>query len=577
MVHPPRSRPGRRGKGGLALEPLAAGDPEVVAGYRLRGRLGAGGMGRVFLALTPGGRPVAMKMVRQELADDPDFRVRFRQEIAAARRVHGLFTAQVLDADPAGSPPWLVTAYVPGPSLAQAVADHGPLPPESVFLLVAGVAEALGAIHQAGVIHRDLKPSNVLLAGDGPRVIDFGIARAAEATSLTRTGMRVGSPGYMAPEQVRDGEVTPAADIFALGALAAFAATGRPPFGLGREEPVLYRVLHEEPDLAGLPEGLRSLLAQCLAKDPSVRPSPTALIEACADQSAGKTVEFTEAWLPPAVVADLGQHAAGLADAGLAVAGLAAGLGAAPAAGDPTRTARTAAQAPPESGGEPAPVPRRWPRSALIAVTAAAVLFAGLIGWGVLAVVSSGAQGSRHPTAGGSAAGPDSRRNASSKALARASPVPSPSPSSGLDACLFGTWDETTEDEPGTINSQSVMWVGGPGIKQVFEPNGINLIEYASNAKFTASEGGNSWTEIFHGARARMHYVTQDGQLLNSDIVTHGTSETLENGGYNNSTPVTLDTEPDRYTCSATTLQFFAPNGSSIVMSREIPKTPSGS
>jgi hypothetical protein len=205
------------------------------------------------------------------------------------------------------------------------------------------------------------------------------------------------------------------------------------------------------------------------------------------------------------------------------------------------------------------------------------VLFAGLIGWGVLAVVSSGAQGSRHPTAGGSAAGPDSRRNASSKALASASPVPSPSPSSGLDACLFGTWDETTEDEPGTINSQSVMWVGGPGIKQVFEPNGINLIEYASNAKFTASEGGNSWTEIFHGARARMHYVTQDGQLLNSDIVTHGTSETLENGDYNNSTPVTLDTEPDRYTCSATTLQFFAPNGSSIVMSREIPKTPSGS
>lgn len=173
-------------------------------------------------------------------------------------------------------------------------------------------------IHQAGVIHRDLKPSNVLLAVDGPRVIDFGIARAAEATSLTRTGMRLGSPGYMAPEQVRGGEVTPAADIFALGGLAAFAATGRPPFGLGSEEPVLYRVLHEEPDLAGCPEGLRSLLAECLAKDPSVRPSPAALIEACADRAPGQTVEFTEAWLPPPVVADLGRHAEGLARSGLA-------------------------------------------------------------------------------------------------------------------------------------------------------------------------------------------------------------------------------------------------------------------
>jgi hypothetical protein len=510
-------------------------------------------------------------MVRPELGDDPDFRVRFRQEIEAARRVHGLFTAQVLDADPAGSPPWLVTAYVPGPSLAQAVADHGPLPPESVFLLVAGVAEALGVIHQAGVIHRDLKPSNVLLAGDGPRVIDFGIARAAEATSLTRTGMRVGSPGYMAPEQVRGGEVTPAADIFALGGLAAFAATGRPPFGLGSEEPVLYRVLHEEPDLSGCPEGLRSLLAECLAKDPSVRPSPTALIEACRDRAAGKTVEFTEAWLPAAVVADLGRHAEGLAGAGLAGAALAGAGRAAGAAGMSQETTRTAARAEPEPPASPAPAWRGLPRTALIAASAAVVLLVALATWGVLAVVTSGTHGGERAAADGASAGPGSSH--------RASPLdsPSPSPSSTLDACLFGTWDETTEDEPSTINNQNVTWVGGPGIKQVFEPSGISLFEYASNAKFRTREGGNAWTETFKGARARMHYVTQDGQLLVSDVVTHGTYEEFENGSFHNSGALNLNAEPDRYTCSGNTLQLFAPNGSSVVLAREVPKTPSGS
>ena len=168
------------------MEPLSASDPGEVAGYRLRGRLGAGGMGVVYLAFTPGGRPVALKVVRPEFGDDPDFRSRFRQEIAAAQRVHGLYTAQLLDGDPDGSPPWLVTAYVAGPSLAQAVSGHGRLPEQSVFLLVAGVAEALGAIHAAGLVHRDLKPSNVLLAADGPRVIDFGISRAVEASAPRR-------------------------------------------------------------------------------------------------------------------------------------------------------------------------------------------------------------------------------------------------------------------------------------------------------------------------------------------------------------------------------------------------------
>src|SRR5580698_5709326 len=187
----------RRG-GANSMESLAGDDPTEIGGYRLGGRLGAGGMGRVYLAFTAGGRPVALKIVRPELGDDPDFRDRFRQEVTAARRVHGLYTAQVLDADPDASPPWLVTAYVPGPSLQQAVAGHGPLPADAVVLLMAGIAEALQVIHGAGLVHRDLKPSNVLLAADGPRVIDFGIARAADATSMTRTGIAIGSPGFMA-------------------------------------------------------------------------------------------------------------------------------------------------------------------------------------------------------------------------------------------------------------------------------------------------------------------------------------------------------------------------------------------
>jgi serine/threonine protein kinase len=201
-----------------AVDPLTGDDPAEIAGYQLRSRLGSGGMGRVYLALTPAGRPVALKVVRPDLGGDAEFRRRFRQEVDASCRVHGLYTAQVLDADPDASPPWLVTAYVPGPSLQQAVARHGPMPEQTVFVLLAGVAEALAAIHAAGIVHRDLKPSNVLLAPDGPRVIDFGIARAADSTVLTGTGMLIGSPAFMAPEQVAGQAITQAVDVFALGA-----------------------------------------------------------------------------------------------------------------------------------------------------------------------------------------------------------------------------------------------------------------------------------------------------------------------------------------------------------------------
>src|SRR5580704_9768670 len=220
------------------MQPLTSADPAAIGGYRLEARLGSGGMGRVYLAFTPAGRPVALKVVRSDLGDDQDFRIRFEQEIQAARQVRGLYTAELIDADPAATPPWLVTAYVPGPSVEEVIDRDGAMPEATVFRLIAGVAEALQAIHAAGVIHRDLKPSNVLLAPDGPRVIDFGIARALEATALTRSGMMVGSPQFMAPEQIRDQPVTPAIDVFALGSLAAYAARGRSPFGEGHSAAV---------------------------------------------------------------------------------------------------------------------------------------------------------------------------------------------------------------------------------------------------------------------------------------------------------------------------------------------------
>jgi serine/threonine protein kinase len=240
------------------VDALQPGDPLAVGKYRLLNRLGAGGMGRVYLGTSPGGRLVAVKLIRPELADDPDFRRRFAQEVHAARRVGGIFTAPVVDADPDGPQPWLVTAYVDGPSLAEAVVAQGPMPVDSVLILAAGLAEGLGAVHAAGVVHRDLKPSNVLLAGDGPHIIDFGISRAIDAAALTNASGVVGSPGFMSPEQAEGHPVGPAADIFSLGGVLAFAATGEPPFGAGSASALLYRVVYGTAATGSVPAELRS-------------------------------------------------------------------------------------------------------------------------------------------------------------------------------------------------------------------------------------------------------------------------------------------------------------------------------
>ena len=262
---------------GVAQE-LRPWDPRQVGRYWLLGRLGGGGMGEVFLGRSPGGRLVAVKIVRSELASQADFRRRFAREVAAARTVSGLFTAPVVDADPDAPVPWLATAYVPGLSLADTVTRHGPLPAESVLALAAGLAEGLGAIHAAGIVHRDLKPSNVLLAEDGPRVIDFGISRAAEATMLTGTGVVFGSPSFMSPEQARGLRVGPASDVFSLGAVLTFAATGRGPFGSGSSATLLYRVVFTPPDTSGLATEFRPLVERCLAKDPEQRPTTNQLL-----------------------------------------------------------------------------------------------------------------------------------------------------------------------------------------------------------------------------------------------------------------------------------------------------------
>jgi hypothetical protein len=260
------------------VDSLRAGDPSQIGPFRLLGRLGDGGMGRVFLGQSPGGRKVAIKVVHPHYASDPEFRSRFAREVAAARQVGGFHTAAVVGADPEADPPWMATAYIPGPSLAQAVAQRGPLDEAEVLQLGAALAEGLAAIHDCGLIHRDLKPSNVILADDGPRIIDFGIARSADVTALTGTGAVIGTLRYMSPEQLQGQEVTPQSDVFALGTLLAYAATGHDPFAAPTAPAVITRILTGPPDLAPLGDGLRAVIVGCLAKDPGDRPSPAGLL-----------------------------------------------------------------------------------------------------------------------------------------------------------------------------------------------------------------------------------------------------------------------------------------------------------
>lgn len=281
--------------------PLDPADPASMGPYTLAARIGAGGMGRVYLGRSPGGRPVAVKVIRPDLAGEPGFRVRFRREVAAARRVSGAYTAPVLDADPEAATPWMATAYIAGPSLQQAIETYGPLREEPVRMLGAALAEAMAAIHALGQIHRDLKPANILLASDGPRVIDFGISRVLDDTALSVAGLVIGTAGYQAPEQAEGGLVGPAADVFALGAVLAFAATGRPPFGTGPAHVLMYRSAHESADLAGIPGDLARIIAACLAKAATDRPAVHDLIAPLRSTA----VTGARVWLPAPIARDI--------------------------------------------------------------------------------------------------------------------------------------------------------------------------------------------------------------------------------------------------------------------------------
>ncbi|MFD9728574.1 serine/threonine-protein kinase, partial [Streptomyces sp. NPDC059072] len=300
------------------ITPLAAADPSRIGPYLLLGRLGAGGMGRVYLARSDGGRTVAVKVVHEEHVSDAQFRARFRREIDAARRVGERYTAPVIDADPDADRPWVATGYVPGLSLEQIVRRHGPLPADSVHALAEGLLYALEDIHSAGIVHRDLKPSNVMLTVEGPRVIDFGISRALETSVeslLTSTGMVVGSPGFMSPEQVRGQRAGAKSDVFTLGCVLTYAATGRLPFGAGasNQHAVMFQIVEAEPELDGVEdEALRALIRRCLAKAVDDRPGVEGLLE---DPERVRPAAPGGAWLPPQVVARLARQAARLLDA----------------------------------------------------------------------------------------------------------------------------------------------------------------------------------------------------------------------------------------------------------------------
>lgn len=294
------------------MKPLRPEDPEQLGPYRLVARLGAGGMGRVYLGTSSDGRTVAVKVIRPEMAEDKNFRIRFRREVAAAAAVGGVYTAPVVDAAPDDETPWLATDHVPGPTLAEAVAEHGALPVETVLALGAGIAEALIAVHAEGLVHRDLKPSNVLLAADGPRVIDFGIVRARDGYELTGSGALFGSLDYMCPEQATGDPMGPEGDVFCLGSVLAFAASGHAPFSGAAAAALLYQVVHGSPDLTLVPEPLDKIISLCHAKDPALRITPDRLSAACAPGGAEQVL--TQGWLPAPVAAMVAERRAAVTD-----------------------------------------------------------------------------------------------------------------------------------------------------------------------------------------------------------------------------------------------------------------------
>ncbi|MGW2492120.1 protein kinase domain-containing protein [Streptomyces sp. NPDC001606] len=473
------------------MEELLATDPTVVGGrYRLLGRLGSGGMGVVYLGRSPGGRLVAVKCVHRELAADPEFRRRFAHELEAVRQVGGFHTAQVVDADPEGDPPWLVTAYIPGSSLAEAVATHGPLPEPALRVLGAGLAEALDAIHAVGLVHRDLKPANVLLADDGPRVIDFGIARALDGTAITRTQVVIGTPGYMAPEQIAGGAISPACDVFSLGHVLCHAA-GCAPFGHGEAQVMLYRVMHTEPDLSAVPEPLRPTIAACLARSPADRPTPAQLLERFASPAHD---EPAKAWLP----AQLRTVPAGVAGDVRSVDPDPISL-ASPPAGRPGNRTLTAITEPRDTSGSQAPGGRkRWLYWLLVPLALALIAAAICVPLFVL-----DGDGSRPPNCfPSSASGDGSRHEVTSVPMGTPHP-PAPVGPADRTTIELGQSVTLSWDHAGAVSQVAAMLGDAPRYSAwltttscTFTPNAAGVYHWeVSSANAAEGQAGSAWSE----------------------------------------------------------------------------------
>ena len=462
------------------MEPLSADDPRQVSVYRLQARLGAGGMGRVYLAASPGGRAVALKVVHPELARDPEFMQRFRREVESAEAVSGAYTAPVIGAGPDDSPPWMATAYVPGPSLAELVRQSGPLPEAAVWRLAGGLVEALQAIHRRGLVHRDLKPGNILIATDGPRVIDFGISRALHGMAITTARTTMGTPAYMSPEQAAGVNIGPASDVFSLGSVLAFAAAGSAPFDGGDTLSVIYRIVHAEPDLSRLPPALARLIARCMAKDPAARPDLGALLsQVTAGSAAFPDSAPGQFWPAPVAAALAGQAApagpfapgpppAGPYPGGPYPGGSGGHVATVGAAGPPDGTTTVPPGGPGGPGGPAGPPPTRPRRSSrrwVVAIAGAGVLAAAAGATAaVLASPGSGGQGqangqstrSGRAVASTSSSAPPATSPSVTASSSAGAPPASASPSSSLIAVTVCTFPADGCNLPGAAQYMEV-------------------------------------------------------------------------------------------------------------------------
>ena len=472
-------------------------DPRTVGRYQLLGRLGSGGMGFVYLGRSPGGRYVAVKVIRAELAGQSDFRIRFAREVAAARTVSGLFTAPVVDADVDAPTPWLATAYVPGLSLSDAVARHGPLPVSSVLTLAAGLAEGLEAIHAAGIVHRDLKPSNVLLAEDGPRVIDFGISRAAEESPLTGTGLIIGSPGFMSPEQAQGHTVGLPSDVFSLGAVLAFAATGEGPFGAGSNATLLYRVVFAPPATGNAPAELRPLIERCLAKDPRERPSAAQLLSEV-------NVHPASGWLP----APITQGFSSPIPSEPSLARPPTQASAPWPAGTPTVTAAPAgrpdAPTQPRPPGGTVPGPRYGRRRRAVWGLAAAAVLAVVTGTAV--ALTSALSAPRHQLVAQSNTAPPARSSPASTAPAT-QPATQPATTAGASSSAQTPSQVSTSSVPPAV-STGVFWTASV-LSSHFEQNAQRMVQRLEQSGFS----GEYWYSTADNSALPGYWVATSGRF----------------------------------------------------------------